>query len=213
MPAGAAELGFYVGFLYGDGSKEFDIEQFDALASDIYQNFLEFTPDQRSFSTENDGESYGFLAGFRLTQHFAFEGGYLYLGEQSYREAASGFFFPGDEDPIAEDWSLSLGTRTTGFTVSALAILPISYAWEVYARAGVLIGSNTLSLFASNGELLIPDSFNESSTDLLAGAGISMSLAEVYAIRAEFQRIFDAGDELFGEADVDLISIGVTVSF
>jgi hypothetical protein len=40
-----------------------------------------------------------------------------------------------------------------------------------------------------------------------------MSLAEVYTLRAEFTRIFDAGSDVFGEADADLVSIGLTVAF
>lgn len=215
-PASAAELGFYVGFLYGDSSKEYNLRQFDSLATQIYGD-LAYVPDTRAFSTEEDGKSYGFLAGYRLTQHLAFEGGYLYLGKQTYREQSSGFFIPSDETqpPGAEDWTLSLTSRTSGFTVSALGILPINYSWELYARAGVLIGSNTLSLYANTNLFPSPlrDRFTESSTDWLAGAGISMSLAEVYAIRAEFTRIFDAGEAVFGEADVDLITVGLTVAF
>ena len=36
---------------------------------------------------------------------------------------------------------------------------------------------------------------------------------EIYDLRLEFQRIFDAGDETTGEADLDMISLGVTVVF
>lgn len=213
-PAGAAELGFYVGFLYGDRSKDFDIDNFSSLAGEIYEN-LEHVPEVRSYSTEENGESYGFLAGYRLTQHIAFEGGYLYLGKQSYRENSTGFFFPDEGDPQAEAWDLSLTSVTSGFAVSALGILPISYSWEVYARAGVYFGSNTLSYWANSAAVngANANDFNKSSTDWLAGAGISMSLAEVYTLRAEFTRIFDAGADVFGEADADLVSIGLTVAF
>jgi len=213
MPAGAAELGFYVGFLYGDASRDYDREKYSSLALDVYNNILDFSADERSFTTDSKGTSYGFLAGYRLTQHIAFEGGYLTLGKENYRERASGFFFPGEGEPIAENWDLSLTNRTSGFAISALGILPISYAWEVYARAGVFFGSNALSVFADNGEFRFNSKFTESSTDWLAGAGISVSLAEVYAIRAEFQRIFAAGAKVFGEQDEDVVSIGLTVAF
>lgn len=213
MPAGAAELGFYVGFLYGDTSKEFDVEPFSAFASAVYRD-LAHSSELRTYTTENDGESYGFMAGYRLTQYIAFEGGYMSIGKQSYRETSTGFFFPEGQPPVEETWSLSLTDKTTGFALSALGILPISYSWELYARAGVLIGSNTRSLwFHNDAEGTGTNEFNESSTDWLAGAGISVSLAEVYAVRAEFTRIFDAGAEVFGESDADLLSIGITVAF
>ncbi|HEY8540464.1 MAG TPA: outer membrane beta-barrel protein [Steroidobacteraceae bacterium] len=211
--ASAAELGFYVGFLYGDSSKQYALEEFDNLARSFY-NFIDYQPSQRAFAKGKDGESYGFLAGYRLTQHLAFEGGYVYLGKQKYNEESSGVFIPGDgEDPIPETWGVNFTSKTSGFMLSALGVLPISYSWEAYARAGVLIASNTFDVFASNGQLAFRDDFNESSTDLLAGVGISVSLAEVYAIRAEYQRIFDAGHGDLGESDLDLITIGVTVSF
>ena len=214
-PAGAAELGLYVGFLYGDSSKDYDARQFDSLARQIY-NQLAYEPSTRAVTNHEDGESYGFLVGYRLNQHIAFEGGYTYLGKQSLRDISSGFFVPGGEEPpVPEDWGLSLTSRSNGFTLSALGILPISYSWEMYARGGVFIASNQLSLYASSPGLSRPlrDRFTESSTDWLAGVGIAMSLAEVYSIRAEFTRIFDAGEPVFGEADVDLISVGVTVAF
>jgi hypothetical protein len=213
--ATAAEPGFYVGFMYGDASSEYNVEPFDNLTRAIY-DLVSFAPAQRAFTKGNDSEAYGFLAGYRLTQHIAFEGGYSALGKQTYRENSSGVFVTGDpETPeVAEDWAVSLSSKTGGFSLSALGILPISYAWEVYARAGVLIGSNSMSIYASNGtDTLVRDEFSESSTDWLAGAGIAVSLAEVYALRAEFQRIFDAGAEEFGESDLDLISIGLTVAF
>ena len=214
-PVNAAELGFYVGFLYGDASKEYDRPQFESLASQLYE-FVSHTSETRgSSSTSEDGETYGFLAGYRLSQHLAFEGGYLYLGKQGYRERSSGLYVPEDtaQAPIEEEWSASFTSRTSGFALSVLGVLPISYSWEVYGRAGVLIGSNTLSFYGSNGEYIFADRQNESSTDWLAGAGISYSLLEVYALRAEFMRVFDAGEAVFGEADADVISLGLTVKF
>lgn len=214
-PAGAAELGMYVGFLYGEASKDYDAAQFDSLARQIY-NQLAFEPATRAVAQGDDGQSYGFLVGYRLNQHIAFEGGYTYLGKQTFNDMSSGFFVPGGEEPpVPEDWGLGLTSRTRGFTASALAILPISYSWEVYARGGVFIASNQLSLYASSPSFSRPlrDRFTESSTDWLAGVGIAMSLAEVYSLRAEFTRIFDSGEPVFGEADVDLVSIGLTVAF
>lgn len=214
MPADAAQPGFYVGFQYGDGSKEYQREFFDALSVNIY-DALGFASSQRTtLSTRNDGEIYGFLGGYRVNQYLAFEGGYLSLGKQNYRETSSGEFIvdPASE-PIPDQLTVSLTSRITGFAVSALAILPISYSWEIYGRAGVLLASNDLSLYLAGSTGAGTGDSTESSTDVLAGAGISMSLLEVYSLRAEFQRVFDAGDEAFGEGDIDLVSIGITVAF
>ncbi len=213
--AGAAELGLYVGLLYGEQSKDYDYDQFDYLSEQIYSQ-LAYEPVSRAISTDEDGESYGFLVGYRLTQNIAIEGGYTYLGKQSFADNSSGFFVPGGEEPpVAEEWGLGFTSRSKGFMLSALGILPISYSWEVYARGGVFIASNQLSLYAGSPSFSRPltDRYTESSTDWLAGAGIAMSLAEVYSLRAEFTRIFDAGEPVFGEANVDLISVSITVAF
>jgi hypothetical protein len=215
-PVHAAELGLYVGFLYGDGSKDFDTGPLASITTQFYRD-VDVVPDTRVPSQAEKGESYGFLAGYRMNQYLAVEGGYLYLGKQSYREAASGFYIPDDPElpPSAEDWSVSLTTRSKGFAISALGILPISYAWEVYGRAGIFLASNTLSFYASSPAFSGPlrTEVSESSTEWLAGVGISMSIAEVYQIRAEYTRIFDVGKAVFGEADVDLVSVGITVAF
>lgn len=210
----AAEPGFYVGFLYGDADKEYGMQAFDAWAVGTY-NFVRHLSEQREFTKATDGEAYGFLAGYRLTQHLAIEGGYTYLGKQTYRDRSTGVFLPTDPElaPIPEQLGVVLTTKTSGFALSAMGILPISYAWEVYGRAGVYIGSNTLRITVSDSSPILRDELTESSTDWLAGVGIAVSLAEVYSLRAEFQRVFDAGAAEFGEADVDLISIGLTVAF
>jgi hypothetical protein len=94
-----------------------------------------------------------------------------------------------------------------------LGILPLSYRWEVYGRAGVLFASNELTLFLTDGVGNFKDTLNGSSTDLLAGAGAGFTFAEIYTLRAEYQRVFDAGDDTVGEGDQDLATVGVTVRF
>jgi hypothetical protein len=55
---------------------------------------------------------------------------------------------------------------------------------------------------------------SKSNADLLAGLGISYTFLDVYTLRGEIQRVFDAGNEDFVEkSDIDLLSIGILVSF
>ena len=54
----------------------------------------------------------------------------------------------------------------------------------------------------------------QSGFDLFAGAGVSFSIAEIYNVRLEYGRVFDAGDDsTLDEADVDMATLNVTVSF
>jgi opacity protein-like surface antigen len=98
--------------------------------------------------------------------------------------------------------------------MSALGILPLSYRWEVYARGGVLISNSTLNVFLTDGVQSDKARRTQSGFDLLAGAGISFSIAEIYSVRLEYQRVFDAGDDAtLDAADVDMATLNVTVSF
>lgn len=206
-PAGAAQPGLYVGGFYGDASKDIEQQPFDEFADFIAQEF-QFTPGDTTRSFKDDDSAYGFLVGYRLTPYLAFEGGFMDLGKVRYRYSSHGDF---EGDPAT--LSMSFTSSTSGIAVSALGILPLSYRWEVYARGGVLIGSNDLDIFLTDGVGRASDRQSKSSTDLLGGVGLSFSFAEIYQARLEYQRVFDAGEDETGEADVDLISIGITVTF
>jgi hypothetical protein len=211
--ASAAELGFYVGGQYGQSSRDDVRTSLDALTMEIY-NAISFAPDARSGRVDSDETTWGFIGGYRLLENLAFEGGYMSVSKDVLRESSTGLYADPENGPVPESWTMSVGVRTKGFALSALGVLPITYNWELYARGGVLFGSNTESIFGTNQNgFPIGTQFSESSTDFLAGVGASYTLAEVYQLRAEFQRIFDAGASEFGEADMDLATIGVIVKF
>jgi OOP family OmpA-OmpF porin len=213
-PAPAAELGFYVGGAYGNGKKTIGRDFFDDIALNVY-DAVGFTPTlataTSSIETKNPG--YGFVAGYRLFPHLAVEGGYLDLGKVRYFARSDGSLATQDGTSRPATLDMSLNAKTGGFALSALGILPVSYRWELYGRAGVMFASNQLTLFVTDGVGSIKEKFTGSSTDFLVGAGASYTFAEIYALRAEFQRVFDAGDDTVGEGDVDLITVGVTVQF
>lgn len=210
----AAELGFYVGGQYGNSSKD-DNTQLAAVTLSVYTD-LNYVPDQRSNRLDTEDTIWGFFAGYRLLPNLAFEAGYLTLGKERLLETSSGTFFRPPPNPgvFPESWTMSVGVRTSGFALSALGVLPITYNWEVYGRGGVFFGQNTISAYGINNEgVPVAGQNDKSSTDFLVGVGAGYTLAEVYQLRAEYQRIFDAGTKDYGEADVDLVTIGITVKF
>jgi hypothetical protein len=210
MYANAAEPGFYVGGQYGIGNKDESPEALGALTLGLYQE-LNYVPETRVSRFESNDTAWGFLAGYQLFPNLAFEGGYLTVGKDVLRDSSSGIYLGNN---TAESWTTSLGVRSTGFALSALGILPITYNWEVFARGGVYLASNTLSFYYVNQSGLgDAGETSESSADMLAGAGAAWTLAEVYQLRAEYTRIFAAGAKEYGETDVDLMTIGITVRF
>ena len=212
MPvAQAAQPGFYIGGLYGQADKQIEIDGFNTYAATVvYPNpAVQLTVESMTATLDTSDSGYGFFAGYRFNTHLAVEGGYVDLGNVSYRANLTGNIVG-----IPTDAVTNVDTETAGITVSALGVWPLSYRWEVYGRAGALFSSNDFRLFYDDVEQNPRrDAFSESDVDLLAGVGTSFSFFEIYDVRLEYQRIFDAGDKTTGEGDNDFISIGVTVVF
>jgi opacity protein-like surface antigen len=209
-PADAAELGIYAGASYVMAEKDSTRSVFENEAVAVY-NAFGFDPQATTASFDSKDSSYGFVVGWRLTEHIAIEGGYMDLGDVKYRDRSAGVF---GEEQIPESWQQNIDSSTSGIALSALGILPLSYRWEVYARGGVLISNSTETIFITDG--LGSERFrgSKSGVDLTAGAGISFSLVEIYNIRLEYQRVFDAGDDAtLDEADVDMATLNISVSF
>lgn len=209
-PAAAAQLGIYAGLSYLMADKDADVSVFAEEALADYNSFG-FEPQSTVASFDTKDNSYGFVVGWRFAEHFAVEGGYLDLGDVTYKDRSTGIF---DGTPPPQDWAINLDSSTSGIALSGLGILPLSYRWEVYARGGVLISNNTANLFITNGFDSRKFRASKSGADLLAGAGVSFSIAEIYNVRLEYLRVFDAGaEETLGEGDVDVATLNVTVSF
>ena len=214
LPSQAAELGFYVGGAYGPASKDIDKASFDVFLLSVNDTFG-YIPTSTNSTFDNEDYGYSFVGGYRLFSWLAVEGGYMGLGKQPYRAEMQGNFLPLVEgDPLEPSpFTVTTNTKTGGFSLSALGILPMSYRWELFGRLGVLFASNELTLYVTDGVGALKQQFTGSSTDFLAGAGATFTFAEIYGLRAEYQRVFDAGDDTVGEADTDLVTLGVTVKF
>lgn len=208
-PANAAEFGFYVGGQYGNASKEVEISLLNSYAVGLGGEFG-FTTSQLTSTLDKKDSNYGFIAGYRMLPNLAFEAAYLDLGKVRYRSDAVGLY---EEETDPAMFNSTVNATSSGIAITALGILPLSYRWEVYARGGFIIMSNDFDVYVTDGTSFARGGTTENSTDLLAGAGISFSFAEIYQARVEYQRVFDAGDRDTIEGDVDMISLGITVTF
>jgi OmpA-like transmembrane domain len=214
--AAAVERGLYVGGHVGQGSKDAPRDFYELFNTDI-QTLGFFTATEQTTSFDDSDTAFGIVIGYRLTPHLAIEGGYNNFGQVNYRSRASGNF------PLeAGTANVGINTETTGFTVGLLGVLPLSRDWELYARAGALFADNKISIeLTAQGQQFIPplgDRFaasdSQSTTEVHAGLGLGRRLFEIYELRLEYQRAFDAGDEgLGGKGDLDAVLLGLIVTF
>jgi hypothetical protein len=215
--AHASEHGFYIGGYYGLTSKESNRGFFELLTTDIHGLF-DYTPGSAPRNSFDDQDSaFALIAGYQLTSYLAFEGAYTRLGQVTFRSRSTGNF-PMDTGFL----NVNIESETSGFEVSVLGTLPLSRNWQLFGRAGALIATNQLKVVISaQGDVFlspsggqVSDSFSRSTTDAFAAVGISRRFFEIYDIRLEYQRIFDAGLEVTGgQGDLDAALIGLTVSF
>ena len=208
--ARAAPLGIYAGVSYAMVDKASMRGPYENEVLGIYGAFG-FVPQTSSTSLDTKDSAYGFVVGWRLTEHIALEGGYMDLGTVAYKDRSTGLFA---NTPPPENWAQNIETSSSGIALSALGILPLSYRWEVYGRGGVLIANSEESVFITDNISSQKASRTQSTFEFFAGAGVSFSIAEIYNIRLEYGRVFDAGDDkVVDEADVDMATLNVTVSF
>jgi opacity protein-like surface antigen len=149
---------------------------------------------------DHEAGAWGVVAGYRIFRYAAFELSYLDLGSlDRTQEVRLGF-------PPVGSIEIHHELATSGPAASALGILPITESWEVYARAGVLFADMeaTSSIMGSS------NSITFGSDSLLWGGGTQFNWGAHWSVRLDFQRFEGVGEDNGpGEADVDLLSLGV----
>lgn len=210
-PAQAAQPGFYVGGFYGQKDKDSDIQDYRVYAATrIYVSpVVQLTVESMTDSLDTKDSAFGFMAGYRFNTHFAVEGGYIDLGRTSYRAKLRG-----NITGVPTDAVLNLDSESAGLTVSAVGVLPLSYRWEVYGRAGAMFSSNDFSIYYDDVEKNPrTEQFSDSDVDFFGGIGTSFNFLEIYDVRLEYQHILKSGDKNTDEADSNVLTLGITVVF
>ena len=180
-------------------------------------------------SLDDSLSPWGVQIGYRFNKWVAAEVGYVDLGEYLYSQggAISGdyaFFCatctPPDVyiRPLDGDFERAVQLTSSGITASVLGMLPASQHFDLHVRAGIYYAdtrvTNRLRYFDAADQ---SDIFNllhrredASQTELLSGIGAAWNINESFALRVEYQKFFDVGDdEKAGESDVDVINVAV----
>ena len=197
----AAESGFYVGLTIGESSTAVSKSELDRAMAEEF-NLIE--------SSLDDGDTaYGAVIGYRFLPYLAAELGWLDLGDVvDYRASLAVISIS------VSSLDVRARASSSGPMVSALGILPLGDAWEIFGRAGLLFSDNKLTVGVSDFYQSFSTSDSDRDEDAVVGIGAAVNFADHWAVRAEYTRIFDAGsEETTGEEDVDLIGLTVTYRF
>lgn len=158
-------------------------------------------------SADSEATAWGALAGYRIFRYMAVEAAYLDLGTLERTERINLFFPPGAFIDTRHE------LKTSGPAGSVLGILPLGENWEVFVRAGVFFGDMEIDSEPIGGSVMViggSDSITFGSDSLLWGGGAQFNWGEHWSVRLDFQRFESVGEENgAGEADIDLLSLGV----
>lgn len=197
IPLAAADPGWYVGLSGGQSRADTDAGELDSTFRS-----LGFTS---SSTVDKTDTGWKLFAGYQFNPYFAVEGGYVDLGKFSFSTtvtAAPAGYTTG---------SLSGNVKTkNGFLVDAVGIWPATDKVSVFGKLGLYSIKTELSASGPSGSL------TESSTDsnLHWGIGAGYDFNKNFGARLEWERFNDVGNkDKTGEANVDLLSVGVVYKF
>ncbi len=222
--AQAAQLGHYVGGFFGATEGQGSMATYDAFTRDVLYGLVDFTPASHVASFDPEDQGYAALVGYRVHRNFAIEGMFGHFGEVKYNASADGTTIVLAPDGSIETLPFSVDTevssKLTGIGLYALGIWPINPRWEVYGRAGLQYSTvHTKANIVRTGgtDRRFPRAeagiARDAAVDLAAGVGMALSLAEIYGVRVEYLRVFDAGSDIVAKGDSDILSIGFIVAF
>ena len=149
-------------------------------------------------SADDTGSAFKFYVGNQFTQTLGAEFGFVDLG----RVKASG------TDSVFGTVDSSF--KAEGFFAAITGSMPLGEV-SLFGKVGLLrwdLDADVSSSVFGSG------SVSESGTDPLVGVGAQMIVGQATALRVEWERFMDIGDEdETGQSDVDVISVGVVFKF
>jgi OmpA-OmpF porin, OOP family len=151
---------------------------------------------------------WGALVGYRFNRWVGAEVGYVNLGEVKYDQS-------GVLSTPTEDLPYVIGYRfsSAGPSAAAVGFVPVGEHIDLNAKAGIYFADTreTIRLYdVLFGENAVHSRSDASQSELFAGIGATWNATADFALRVEYQRFFDVGDdEKTYEQDIDVISVGV----
>jgi outer membrane autotransporter protein len=196
----AGEPGFYIAVDTGVSTFDGTRSELDEVVDEAFG--ADFERESSSYDKQAIGA--GLVGGYRFTPFIAAEVSYLALGKAKYH--ASGTATDGSGDEV----DLRLGIESGGPAIALLGSWPLSDAFSLDARAGVLFSRSKLTVSVAIEGDSGSESTSEKDSALLLGVGGTWSFRPGMALRFGFTLFKDA---LGGEDDVGQASAGFQYTF
>lgn len=196
--------GWYFGVTGGQAEADLSKAELDEIVLDAFSSFGTVDGDA---TLDDSDTSFSLFGGYRFSQYFAVEAGYVDFGTAEYR--ASGVLDPfGPQTPV--DASYSADFEVSGFTATAIGAVPIGTLFDVHGRAGLLFADTEITETATIATTSDRESFSASSENLFYGVGVGLQLGQNWSFSLDWQQFKDVGDDdETGEVDVNSLSLGV----
>lgn len=195
--AGAAEQGWYLGLSGGETRSDLGGSDLDSTWSS--QGFT------ASSSVDNTDNGWKLYAGYNYSKYFAVEGGWVDLGKVSFNSTVS-----------AAPAGYSAGTLNGdvktkgGVFLDAVGTLPLQNNFSVFGKLGLYDIETELNASGTSGTV----NNSETRAGYKYGVGAGYDFARNFGARLEWERFNKVGDKnKTGEADIDLLSVGLTYKF
>jgi OmpA-OmpF porin, OOP family len=132
------------------------------------------------FDVDDSDTGFKFFGGYSFNENFAIEASYFDLGETSGRI----------DDPFFGDFDFEAGV--SGLSAAAVGRIPVSQSFALFGKIGFTSYDIDVSVSVPG---LGGGSGSESESDLMYGVGGSLSFAERFEARLEYEMInVDDGD-------------------
>lgn len=189
----AIEPGWYI----GAGAGQSSIKDFDD-ACDFLSNDLSVPVS----SCDDEDTAWKAFAGYQFNSNWAFEAGYLDLGEGSLKTG------------VVAGASAKATWEADGFNFMAVGSYPINDMFSLSAKAGGFWWESDLKVSGSDGVNPISYSDDDGKVDFGYGLGGRVDFNKNLAARIEWEKYLNVGgDEHTGESDVDVISASIMYKF
>ena len=177
----------------------------DHISRDVAAEFEDAGIPVVSASEDDSHMAYKLFLGYQYTPNFALEAGYADLGKYDAKVVGDIIGFPLD---------LRGEVKSRAVFVDAVGILPLTPEFSMFGKVGAAYARTKATASATFLGARESDSDSDSEYVPKAGFGAEYALTKTVALRAEYERYFDVGDEdKTGESDVDFWSVGLKFGF